>query len=202
MKTKGQIIVGISGASGAIYGIRMLEVLKSIGIETHLIISKAARITIAQETGYKINQVTDLADNYYNIDDIAAKISSGSFKTSGMIIIPCSMKTIAEIATGCTTNLISRAADVILKERKKLVLSVRETPFNLVHLRNMVSLTEMGAIIAPPLAAFYPKPQILDDLINHNIGRILDLFDIEANIVQRWGGIQKQKNSYQKTKKI
>lgn len=189
MEKNRKIIVGISGASGAVYGIRMLEILREIGVETHLVISKAAKITIAQETEYKIQQVADLADYSYNIDDIAAKISSGSFKTCGMVIIPCSMKTMAEIATGCTTNLISRAADVILKERRKLVLSVRETPFNLVHLRNMVSLTEMGAIIAPPLAAFYPKPQTLDDIINHNIGRILDLFDIEANLVKRWEGV-------------
>lgn len=188
MKNTRKIIVAISGASGAIYGIRLLETLKQAGIETHLIISKAAGITINLETGWKVSAVAKLADFTYNVEDISARISSGSFKTSGMVVIPCSVKTMSEISTGITSNLISRAADVILKERRKLVLAVREVPFHLGHLRTMTNLTEMGAIISPPLPAFYPQPKTIDDLVNHSVGRILDLFDIETNLVKRWEG--------------
>jgi 4-hydroxy-3-polyprenylbenzoate decarboxylase len=188
MKNTGRIIVAISGASGAIYGIRLLEELKKLKVETHLIISKSAGITISLETGVKVSSVAKLADYSYNVEDISARISSGSFKTKGMIVLPCSMKTMSEISSGVTSNLISRAADVILKERRKLVLAVREVPFHLGHLRTMVNLTEMGAIISPPLPAFYPMPKTVDEIINHSVGRILDLFDIENNLVKRWSG--------------
>ena len=186
---KNKIIVGISGASGAIYGIRLLEALQETDVETHLVISKAATITITQETIYKVSDIKKLADICYNIDDIGAAISSGSFKTLGMIIAPCSVKTMSEIATGITSNLLSRAGDVILKERRKLVLAVRETPFHLGHLRTMTSLAEMGAVIVPPLPAFYPKPETVDEIVNHSVGRLLDLFEIENNLVKRWGGL-------------
>ena len=185
-----KIIIAISGASGAIYGIRLLEVLKQTNIETHLIISKAARITIAQETKYKVSDVEKLADKNYNIEDIGAAISSGSFNTMGMIVAPCSIKTMSEICTGVTSNLISRAADVILKERRKLVLAVRETPFHLGHLRAMTALTEMGAIIVQPLPAFYPKPETVEEIVDHSVGRLLDIFQIENNLVKRWGGLR------------
>lgn len=183
-----KIIIAISGASGAVYGVRMLEILRGIeNIETHLIISKAASITIDCETKHTTSSVQKLADVHYNAKDIGAAISSGSFKTDAMIIAPCSVKTMSEIATGITSNLISRAADVVLKERRKLILMVRETPFHLGHLRTMTNLTEMGAIIAPPLPAFYPNPNNLDDLINHSVGRTLDLVGIDSGIVKRWG---------------
>lgn len=183
-----KLIIGISGASGAIYGIRLLEVLRDSDIETHLIISKSAGITITQETDYKVSDVQKLADVCYNADDIGAAISSGSFKTMGMVIAPCSVKSMSEIATGVTSNLISRAADVVLKERRKLVLAVRETPFHLGHLRTMASLSEMGAMIVPPLPAFYPNPKTIDELVNHSVGRLLDIFDIESDLVKRWKG--------------
>lgn len=181
-----RIIVGISGASGAIYGIRLLQALRDAGVETHLIISKAAGITITQETSFTLSDIKSLADVTYNIDDIGAAISSGSFQTSGMVIAPCSVKTMSEIATGITPNLLSRAADVVLKERRKLILAVRETPFHLGHLRTMTSLAEMGAIIAPPLPAFYPNPQTVDDIINHSTGRLLDLLGLDNTLVKRW----------------
>ncbi len=186
---KQRLIIGISGASGAIYGIRLLEVLKNSEIETHLVISKAANITISQETGMKVSDVSKLADVSYNIDDIGAAISSGSFSTMGMIIAPCSVKTMSEIATGVTSNLLSRAADVVLKERRKLILSVRETPFHLGHLRTMTNLAEMGAVIVPPLPAFYPNPQNVDDIVNHSVGRLLDLLGVENELVKRWKGL-------------
>ncbi len=189
MKNSRKIIVGISGASGAIYGIRMLEALKIAGVESHLVMSKAAGITISQETSRKVSDVAKLADFTYNIDDIGARIASGSFKTLGMVVVPCSVKSMSEIATSITSNLISRAADVVLKEHRKLVLAVRESPFHLGHLRTMVSLAEMGAIIAPPLPAFYPQPKTIDDIVNHSVGRMLDLFDIETDLVKRWDGL-------------
>lgn len=184
------IIIGISGASGAIYGIRLLEALRALKIETHLVISKAAAITINAETGMSIKQVQDLADVCYQPADIAAAISSGSFRTCGMVIAPCSMKTLAEIASGVTGSLLSRAADVTLKERRSLVLMVRETPLNLVHLRNMATVTEMGGIIAPPVPAFYNKPASIDEMISHNVGRVLDMFGLDSGIVKRWNGIE------------
>ncbi len=189
MEDTKKLIIGISGASGAIYGIRLLQALKEAKIQTHLIISKAAKITISQETGIKVSTVAKLADFNYNIDDIGASIASGSYKTLGMVILPCSIKTMSEIATGVTGNLISRAADVVLKERRKLVLAVREAPLHLGHLRSMVCLAEMGAIIAPPMPAFYPLPKSIDEIINHSVGRILDLFEIETNLAHRWDGL-------------
>ena len=185
-----KIIVAISGASGAIYGIRALEALKESEYETHVVVSKAAQITIKEETEHDIKYVQDLADFYYQPNDIAATISSGSFKTAGMIIAPCTVKTLAEIANGISNGLISRAADVILKERRKLVLMVRETPFHSVHLNNMLTLSNMGAIIAPPLPAFYPCPTTVDEIVNHSVGRVLDLFDIESELVSRWKGVK------------
>jgi len=188
-ENKKKIIVGISGASGAIYGIRLLEAFKEVGLETHLVISKAGQITIAEETGMKVEDVRNMADFSYPVGNVGASIASGSFKTMGMVIAPCSMHSLAEIATGMSSNLLTRAADVILKERRKLVLMVRETPFHTVHLRHMVTLSEMGAIIAPPLPAFYNNPENLEDLVNHSVGRVLDLFDLETSKIKRWVGI-------------
>ncbi|MDB2414311.1 UbiX family flavin prenyltransferase [Rickettsiales bacterium] len=189
MSFANKIIVAISGASGAIYAISLLKALKKLKVETHLVVSKAGGLTISEETDYTIKEVKSLADYNYNVDDIGAAISSGSFKTMGMVVVPCSVKTMSEIACGVTSNLVSRAADVQLKERRKLVLMVRETPFHLGHLRNMVQLTEMGAIISPPLPAFYPRPENIDDLINHSVGRLLDLFDLDSDLVKRWKGL-------------
>ncbi|MBY0510460.1 MAG: UbiX family flavin prenyltransferase [Rhodospirillaceae bacterium] len=182
-----RIIVGISGASGVIYGIRLLEVLRGTGIETHLVMSKSAEITLAYETNLKVSAVKALADVVYPNTDIAAAISSGSFKTRGMIIAPCSIRTVSEIATGVTSSLMSRAADVVLKERRRLVLMVRESPLHTGHLRTLTQASEIGAIIAPPLPGFYAKPESIEDLIDHTVGRVLDLFDIDAGLVRRWG---------------
>ena len=186
MKHK-RLIIGISGASGIIYGIRLLQSLKDLDIETHLIMSSAAVKTCAFETTLSAKEIQQLATHYYKINDIAASISSGSCKTSGMIIAPCSMRTLADIASSASSNLLTRAADVTLKERRKLVLLTRETPLNLGHIRNMAKATEMGAIIAPPVPAFYNNPVTIDDIVNHTVGRVLDLFDIEAGLVRRWG---------------
>jgi 4-hydroxy-3-polyprenylbenzoate decarboxylase len=184
---KTRLIIGITGASGIIYGIRLLEVLKKTPIETHLIVSKAAQQTRAFETNLSAEALYALADYHYPINDIGANLSSGSYKTLGMIIAPCSVKSLADIACGMTSNLITRAADVILKERRKLVLMVRETPLHLGHIRNMAVVTEMGGIIAPPMPAFYNQPTTIDDLVNHSVGRALDLFDLELGLVHRWG---------------
>lgn len=181
-----RIIIGITGASGIIYGVRLLEALRACSVETHLVVSKAAQQARVQETDLSLDVLKQLADHYYAFQDIGARLASGSYKTDGMIIAPCSMRTLAEIACGNTTNLITRAADVILKERRKLVLMVRETPLHLVHLRNMLTITEMGGIIAPPMPAFYNHPKTLDDIIQHNVGRILDLFDLDVGWVKRW----------------
>lgn len=180
------LIIGISGASGVIYGIRLLEVLQDLGIETHLVLSKSGEVTIAHETNYKVADIKELATHVHAQIDIGASISSGSFRTRGMIVAPCSMKSMAEIATGATSGLLTRAADVALKERRRLVLMTRETPLHVGHLRSMTQLSEMGAIIAPPVPAFYARPQTLDDMIDHTIGRVLDLFDIDAKLVRRW----------------
>lgn len=181
-----KLIVGISGATGVIYGVRLLELLKQTDIESHLVVSKAGHQTRAFETQLSASDLTDLADFTYSNADIAASISSGSFKTMGMIIIPCSMRTLADIACGTTSTLMSRAADVVLKERRRLVIMARESPLSLVHIDNMRKVTEMGGIIAPSSPAFYAQPTSIDDLINHSIGRILDLFDIDLNLVKRW----------------
>lgn len=186
-----RLIVGITGSTGVIYGIRLLEVLQSVPeIETHLIISPAARQTLALETEYEIKQVEAMANCVYHHRDIAAAISSGSFKTRGMIVIPCSMKTLAGIAHSYSDNLLLRAADVTLKERRRLVLVPRETPLHLGHLRLMVQVTEMGGIILPPVPAFYHHPQTVDDIINQTVNRALDLLDVQlpADLFQRWMG--------------
>lgn len=188
---KKKLIVGISGASGAIYGVRLLEVLKQMpDVEAHLVMSKMAHVTLAAETGYSVSDVQALSDYFYGAQDLAARISSGSFKTEGMIIAPCSMRSLAEIAISLTTGLVTRAADVVLKERRKLVLLVRETPLTTAHLRNMTAVSEMGGIIAPPVPAFYHKPESLDDIVNHTVGRALDLFGLEHSFVKRWNGME------------
>jgi 4-hydroxy-3-polyprenylbenzoate decarboxylase len=184
---KARIIIGISGASGIIYGIRLLEYLKNTRLETHLIVSKAAQHTRAIESQLSATELFALADKQYHVNDIAASLSSGSYKTIGMIIAPCSMRTLSNIATGNSSSLLTRAADVVLKERRKLILMVRESPFQLNHIRNMATVTEMGAIIAPPVPAFYNNPQTIDDLVNHTVGRVLDLLDIENTLATRWG---------------
>lgn len=182
-----RLIVGISGASGVMYGVRLLQLLRNAGVETHLVMSKTAEITFAYETALKIADVKALAHTHHRIDDMAASISSGSFRTTGMIIAPCSIRSMSEIATGVTTTLLTRAADVTLKERRRLVLMVRETPLHTGHLRTMTAVSEMGAIIAPPVPAFYAKPDTLDDMVDHTVGRALDLFGIDVGVVSRWG---------------
>jgi flavin prenyltransferase len=182
-----RLIVGISGASGAIYGLRLLETLRSLEIETHLVISRAAEMTIAYETAMKPAALKEIADVAYPAGDMGAPISSGSFPTLGMIIAPCSVRSMAEIATGVTSSLLTRAADVTLKERRRLVLMLRETPLHSGHLRNMLNLSEMGAIIAPPVPAFYARPRTIEEMVDHSIGRVLDLFGLESGRVKRWG---------------
>jgi len=184
-----KLVVGITGASGSIYGLRLLETLKSTVIETHAIVSKPGLRTLNHEVGLGATDIDDLADATYNIAEIGAAPASGSFKAMGMIVAPCSMKTMAEISLGITGNLIARAADVMLKERRKLVLAVRETPLHVGHLRNMTRLAEMGAIIAPPVPGFYAKPENLDDMVDHTVGRLLDLFAVETGLVNRWEGL-------------
>ena len=185
-----RLIIGISGASGITYGLTLLQILKNLGDtkrpELHLVMSRSAEITLAYETKMKIKEVHQMADVVHANKDISASIASGSFKTDGMIIAPCSMKTLAEIASGVTNNLISRAADVTLKERRRLVCLTRETPLHIGHLKNMLALSEMGGIVAPPVPAFYAQPETIDDIVEHTAGRILDLFDIEAGLVKRW----------------
>lgn len=183
-----RLVVGITGASGAIFGVRALEALRALGIETHLILSKWARATLAQETDYTVEQVEKLASYVHRPDNQAAPVSSGSFKSDGMIIAPCSMKTLAAIRAGYGDTLICRAADVILKERRKLVLLARESPFNEIHLENMLALTRMGVVIFPPAPAFYNRPQTIDDLVSHIVGRILDQFGLEMPGLKRWTG--------------
>lgn len=192
---KPRLIVGISGASGAIYGVRLLELLKDTGIETHLIISRAAQTTLAYETTLKIADVERLATVVHPNSDIGAACSSGSFKTLGMVVAPCSIKTMAEIATGNTANLISRAADVALKERRRVVLMLRETPLHIGHIRSMAAVTEAGAIVYPPVPAFYAQPKSLADMVDHTLGRVLDLFDIDIGTVKRWTGDRARPNT-------
>ena len=190
---KKKIIVAITGATGSIYGTRLLEILQTIDdVESHLILSNAGALTAKHEIGIDKQAISSLADVVHNPKDIGATLSSGSFITHGMVIAPCSMKTLGCIANGIADNLVSRAADVILKERRKLILMVRETPLNLVHLRNMTTLSEMGAIIAPPVPAFYTRPTSIDDIVNHTAGRILDTLDISnVDYVKRWQGLSK-----------
>jgi 4-hydroxy-3-polyprenylbenzoate decarboxylase len=187
-KTPRRLVIGISGASGTIYGIRMLEMLRQTDIETHLVMSKSAEMTLVYETSYKPKDVRALASVNHPAADIGASISSGSFPTMGMVVVPCSIRTMSEIASGVTSSLMSRAADVVLKERRRLVLAVRETPLHGGHLRTLATLSDIGAIIAPIVPAFYNKPKTVDDIINHTVGRLLDLFGIETKLVKRWKG--------------
>ena len=182
-----RLIVGISGASGVIYGARLLELLRPLAVETHLVITRAAEVTLALETDLKPAAVRARADVVHVIGDMAAPISSGSFQTIGMIVAPCSIRSMAEIATGATTTLLTRAADVVLKERRRLVLVVRETPLHTGHLRTMTALSEMGAVIAPPVPAFYAKPATITEMIDQTLGRVLDLFGLDTGTVRRWG---------------
>ncbi len=187
-----RLIVGISGASGAIYGVRLLQVLRDVAdVETHLVMSQAARQTLSLETDYSLRDVQALADVVHDARDIAASISSGSFKTSGMVILPCSIKTLSGIVNSYTDTLVTRAADVVLKERRPLVLCVRETPLHLGHLRLMTHAAELGAVIMPPVPAFYHRPQSLDDVINQTVNRVIDQFDIELpdDLFARWQGV-------------
>ena len=187
-KTPARLIVGISGASGTIYGVRLLEVLRDSEVETHLVMSKSAEVTMTYETDFKPRDVRALASVNYPVSDIGAAISSGSFQTMGMVIVPCSIRTMSEIACGVTASLLSRAADVVLKEKRRLVLAVRETPLHSGHLRSLTTLADIGAVIAPIVPAFYNRPKTVDDIVNHTCGRLLDLFGIDAGIVKRWKG--------------
>ncbi|CAM7636619.1 UbiX family flavin prenyltransferase [Leclercia adecarboxylata] len=187
-----RLIVGISGASGAIYGVRLLQVLRNVAdVETHLVMSQAARQTLSLETDYSLRDVQALADVVHDARDIAASISSGSFKTAGMVILPCSIKTLSGIVNSYTDTLVTRAADVVLKERRPLVLCVRETPLHLGHLRLMTQAAELGAVIMPPVPAFYHRPQSLDEVINQTVNRVIDQFDIELpdDLFTRWQGV-------------
>lgn len=182
-----RMVVGISGASGAVYGVRLLETLRKVDVETHLVISRSGKRTIAEETNLKLEDVRSLAHVYYPSDDIGAAISSGSFRTMGMVVAPCSIRSLSEIAYGNTTSLLTRSVDVALKERRKVVLMVRETPLRIAHLKAMQLAAEDGALIMPPVPAFYTRPESLDEIIDHTVGRVLDYFDIETDLVRRWG---------------
>jgi 4-hydroxy-3-polyprenylbenzoate decarboxylase len=184
-----KIIIGMSGASGLIYGIRLLEVLKAAPqVETHLVMTASARLNIALETDWQADAVIALADQVHSVKDLAANIASGSFRTDGMIVAPCSMKTLSAIVNSYADNLLTRAADVILKERRRLVLMPRETPLHAGHCELLLKACQIGAIVAPPMPALYARPKTIDDMINHNVGRVLDLFDIESGLVKRWQG--------------
>ena len=187
MKAQQRLIVGISGASGIIYGVRLLELLRKVEVETHLVVSRAAEMTRACELDLSARELRALATVSYRVGDIGAAISSGSFRTTGMVIAPCSVRTLAEIASGVSSSLLTRAADVVLKERRRLVLLVRETPLHAIHLRNMLTVTEAGAIIMPPAPAFYHQPQSIDQMVTHTVCRVLDLFDIDTGMLKRWG---------------
>ncbi|HEX8847417.1 MAG TPA: UbiX family flavin prenyltransferase [Pyrinomonadaceae bacterium] len=187
-KLSGKLIVAITGATGTIFGVRLLQILEGTGIETHLVMSKWAARTLVHETPYTVEEVKQMATCFYTVEDQGAPISSGSFLTGGMIVAPCSMKTLAAISTGLSDNLIARAADVILKERRKLVLMVRESPLSDIHLENMLKLSRMGVVILPPVPAFYNHPQTIDDIVNHTVQRALDQFEIHVDVVSRWDG--------------
>jgi len=188
-----RLIVGISGASGIVYGVRILQVLQHSDIETHLVMSDSARMTLATELDMSVKEVEALASEVHNAKNIGATISSGSFKTMGMVVAPCSIKSLSEIAYGMTSGLLSRAADVVLKERRRLVLMIRETPLHSGHLRTMLQASENGAILMPPVPALYARPKSIDDMVNHTVGRCLDLFDIETDLVKRWAGMGQDK---------
>jgi len=182
-----RIIIGLSGASGIIYGVRALEALTAIGVETHLVVTKAAEMTLAAETNLKVADLERLAHVRYKIGDVGAPIASGSFRTLGMLVAPASMRTVSEIAYGMTSNLLTRAADVVLKERGRLVLMPRETPLHLGHLRALTQAAEIGAVIAPPMPAFYAEPKTVDDIVDQTVGRVLDLFNLSWDTTRRWG---------------
>ncbi len=188
MSFKQRIIIGISGASGIIYGIRLLQTLNQLHIETHLVMTESAKLTLSLETDYKLKDVEAMASVVHNTKNIGATISSGSFKTLGMVVAPCSIRSLSEIAYGATTSLLSRAADVVLKERRRLVLMVRETPLHSGHLKAMTQACDNGAILMPPVPAFYAKPNSVEDIVNHTVGRCLDLFDLDTELVKRWNG--------------
>lgn len=185
-----RLVVGISGASGVVYGARVLDALRELGVESHLVVTRAALLTLSQETDLTPDELTAKADVVHRLNDVGATISSGSFRTLGMIVAPCSVRTMSEIATGVTSTLLTRAADVTLKERRPLVLMVRETPLHLGHLRTMTALAEMGAVIAPPLPAFYAKPDSLEQMIDQSVGRALDVFGLDWSAVRRWEGLK------------
>ena len=184
------MVVGISGASGAIYGVRVLDALRELGVESHLIVTKAALLTLSQETDLAPDALSARASVVHKLADVGATIASGSFRTLGMIVAPCSVRTMSEIATGVTSSLLTRAADVTLKERRPLVLMVRETPFHLGHLRTMTALAEMGATIAPPLPAFYARPGSIEEMVDQSVGRALDLFGLDWSPTRRWSGLK------------
>jgi len=188
--TPRRLIVGISGASGVTYGVRTLDALRELGVESHLVVTRAALLTLSQETGLSADDLMARADVSHRLNDVGAAIASGSFRTMGMIIAPCSVRTMSEIATGVTSTLLTRAADVALKERRPLVLMVRETPLHLGHLRTMTSLAEMGAILAPPLPAFYARPDSIAEMVDQSVGRALDLFGLDWSAVRRWDGLK------------
>lgn len=185
--TRRRLIVGISGATGIVYGIRLLETLRQLDVETHLVVSKAGELSRAYETSLSAADLRKLADVVYRPADVGAAIASGSFRTMGMIVAPCSVRTLSEIATGVTGTLLTRAADVCLKERRRLVLMFRETPLHAGHLKSMLAVTEAGGIIAPPVPAFYNRPQTLEEMVDHTIARVLDLFDLDSPHAARWG---------------
>lgn len=185
-----RIVVGVSGASGVIHGVRVLDALRELGVESHLVVTRAALLTLSQETDLTPDDLTGRADVTHRLTDVGASIASGSFRTLGMIVAPCSVRTMGEIATGVTSSLLTRAADVVLKERRRLVLMVRETPLHLGHLRTMTALTEMGAVIAPPLPAFYARPKSIEEMVDQSVGRALDLFGLDWSPVKRWDGLK------------
>jgi 4-hydroxy-3-polyprenylbenzoate decarboxylase len=186
-----RIVVAITGATGAVYGVRLLAHLRAVpGVETHLVMSDAAVLTLHQEVGLQRREVEALADVIHKNREIGASIASGSFQTDGMVIAPCSMKTLAAVAHGLADNLVARAADVVLKERRRLILMVRETPLNLAHLRNMTAVTEMGGIVFPPLPSFYNRPATIEEMVDHTVGRVLDLLGIDNSVAPRWGGMK------------
>lgn len=193
--TKPRLIIAITGATGAVYGVRLLQVLRAQAlVETHLLISEAGVLSLQQELNMKRRECEKLADAFYSVRDVGASLASGSFQSEGMVLAPCSMKSLAAIAHGFSDNLITRAADVVLKERRRLVLMVREAPFNLAHLRNMTAVTEMGGIIFPPVPAFYQHPKNIDEIIDHTLGRVLDLFGLANTLAPRWEGMAADKS--------
>ena len=186
-KAPRRMIVGITGATGIIYGVRLLGVLRALGIETHLVVTKAGELTRAHETDLSADELRGMADFAYSPGEIGAALASGSFRTMGMVVAPCTIRTLSEIATGATSNLLTRAADVTLTERRRLVLLVRELPLHGGHLKSMLAVSEMGGIVAPPVPAFYTRPQTIEDIVDQTVGRVLDLFDLEAGTFPRWG---------------